>query len=359
MKIRTSVALFALVNLVATAPTAIAQASLTIRLQKMKMMKIFSALLIFPLASALAAVTPAQSEEGPPAWTYPVNPQDFKPSPDDGTRRRVPGSSAAFTLTQLRDLFFAPDWHPGDHPPMPQIVSQGRKPDVFACGVCHRADGPGGPENSSLAGLSAAYIVQQMADFKSGARNTSVPERVPPRLMISLSKAATDAEVEAAAAYFSALKPKSIVRVVETDTVPKTYVINWHLAAMKSGEKEPIGQRIIEVPEDLEQFVSRDSRTRFIAYAPVGSIEKGQALAVTGGGGKTVQCGICHGPDLKGLGPIPGIAGRSPSYIVRQLYDFKHGARAGMGSGLMKPSVEKLTTEDMVSLAAYAASLTP
>src|SRR5947208_1572744 len=152
---------------------------------------------------------------------------------------------------------------------------------------------------------------------------------------------------------------RAIISVVETDSAPKTYVTGWHLAAMKTGEKEPIGQRIIEIPEDLEQFVSRDARSRFIAYVPPGSIQKGQALVASGGGGKTVQCGICHGPDLKGLGPIPGIAGRSPSYIVRQLYDFKHGVRAGISSALMKPTVEKLTIEDMVSLAAYAASLAP
>jgi cytochrome c553 len=197
-----------------------------------------------------------------------------------------------------------------------------------------------------------------MADFKSGARKTAVPERVPPQLMIALSQAATAAEVEAAAAYFAALKPRAIIKVVETDTVPKTLVSGWHLAAVKTGEQEAIGQRIIEIPEDLERFISRDARSRFIAYVPPDGIQKGQGLAVTGGG-KTVQCGVCHGADLKGLGPIPGIAGRSPSYIVRQLYDFKHGARAGTGSALMKPSVEKLTVEDMIALAAYAASLPP
>ena len=146
------------------------------------------------------------------------------------------------------------------------MVSHGRKPDVQACGVCHRADGPGGPENSSVAGLPAAYIVQQMADFRSGARTSSVPQRLPVVLMISLSKAVTDAEVQAAAVYFSMIKPKPIISVVETDMVPKSYVYGWHLAAVKTDEKEPIGQRIIEVPEDLEQFVSRDTRSRFIAY---------------------------------------------------------------------------------------------
>ena len=77
-----------------------------------------------------------------------------------------------------------------DH--LPEVVASGRKPDVFACGFCHRADGPGGPENANLAGLPAAYIVQQMADYKSGARKTSVPKRNVD-LMIALSEAATDA----------------------------------------------------------------------------------------------------------------------------------------------------------------------
>src|SRR5882672_5007125 len=96
---------------------------------------------------------------------------------DGGVPRHVPNSSAAYTVTQLRDRFIAPVWHPEEHPPLPPVVSQGRKPDVFACGFCHRADGPGGPENSALAGLPAAYIVQQMNDYKSGARRTAVPKR--------------------------------------------------------------------------------------------------------------------------------------------------------------------------------------
>ncbi len=320
-------------------------------------MKACVALLTLPLAFALTTSAPANAES-PPAWAYAANPPDFKLSPDDGTVRRVPGSIAGYTLTQLRDRFVSPIWHPGDIPPQPEVVARGRKPDVFACGFCHRADGPGGPENANLTGLPVAYIVQQMADFKSGARKSSVPELGPQTLKASLAKAVTAEEVEAAAAYFSSVKARSIVRVVEADEVPKTYVTGWHLAVSKIGEKEAIGQRIIEVPVDLEQFVNRDTRARFTAYVPTGSIQKGRALAA-GEGGKTVQCETCHGPGLKGLGPIPGIAGRSPSYIVRQLYDFKHGTRAGSGSALMKASVEKLTVEDMLVLAAYAASLAP
>jgi cytochrome c553 len=315
---------------------------------------------ILALASVVVLVAglPAYGAEGPPAWAYPVNPPDFVPPPDDGVPRRVPGSTATYTLTQIRDRFIAPVWHPNEHAPLPDIVAQGRKPDVFACGFCHRADGPGGPENANLAGQPAAYIVQQMADFKSGARKTSVAKRNVD-LMISLSKPMTDAEVAAAAAYFSALKPRAVIKVVETDTVPKTFIMSNHLAAVPSGEKEPIGSRIVEVPEVLEQFVHRDTHAQFIAYVPPGSVAKGEALVKTGGAGKTIQCAICHGPDLKGLGNMPGIAGRSPSYMVRQLYDMKSGARAGIGSALMKEVVARLSEDDMVLIAAYLASQVP
>lgn len=315
---------------------------------------------VLALACVAAAGAPARGQDPPPAWAYVVNPPGFAPPADDGRLRRVPDSTAAFTLTQLRELFSAPDWHPSDHPPMPEVVARGRKPAVFACGFCHRADGPGGPENSSLAGLPAAYIVQQMGDFRSGARGTSVVERAPPKFMIALSKAVTDAEVAASAAYFSALRPRSNISVVESASVPQTFVAGWHLA-LRAGStaREPLGRRIVEVPEDLERFESRDARARFVAYVPPGSVAQGRALAETGGGGLTMPCAACHGPGLRGQGAVPGIAGRSPSYVVRQLYDFKHGARAGASAALMTPAVEKLAPDDRIALAAYLASLEP
>ena len=312
---------------------------------------------IFAFAFAFVAGLPAYAAEGPPEWAYPVNPPDFKPPEEDGVLRRVPGSTATYSVTQLRDRFIAPVWHPGEHPPLPKVVAQGRKPDVFACGFCHRADGPGGPENANLAGQPAAYLVQQMADFRSGARKTSVAKRNVD-LMISLSKPMTDAEIAAAAAYFSALKPRAVIKVVEADTVPKTFITFNHLAALPSGEKEPIGKRIVEVPEVLEQFANRDTHAQFIAYVPPGSVAKGEALVKTGGG-KTVQCTICHGPNLKGIGAMPGIVGRSPSYMVRQLYDLKSGTRAGPFSSMMKPVVADLSVDDMAHIAAYLATQAP
>src|SRR2546425_304483 len=104
--------------------------------------------------------------------------------------------------------------------------------------------------------------------------------------------AITEAEMETAAAYFTEIKPRSIVTVVESETAPKSYITGWHLAAAKGVEKEPIAGRIIEVPNDLEQFVSRDARTQFTAYVPPGSIKRGEGLATTGGDGKTIPGAI-------------------------------------------------------------------
>ena len=153
--------------------------------------------LALALASAVAVGTPVSAADPAlPVWAYPVNPPGTQPAPDDGRSLRVPGSPVSFTLTQIRDLFKVPDWHPGDHPAMPEPVANGRKPGVFACGYCHLPNGLGRPENSSLAGLPAEYIVQQVADFKSGARRSSEPDSLPINLMTAVAKAATDAEVQ-------------------------------------------------------------------------------------------------------------------------------------------------------------------
>jgi cytochrome c553 len=128
-----------------------------------------------------------------------------------------------------------------------------------------------------------------------------------------------------------------------------------------NGGDEPLGDRIIEVPEDPNAVeITRSSRVGFIAYAPRGSVQRGEVL-VTTGGGKTVACATCHGPDLAGLstspnGPMPGLAGRSPSYLVRQMFDIKTGQRRGARVELMKPVVGALTSDDMRDIAAYLAS---
>ena len=77
---------------------------------------------------------PIASLQPPPPWAYMIQPQVQLP-PDDGIPKRVPDSAVTLTLTQIRDLNVAPDWHSGDHPPMPEVVARGRKPNAFACGT--------------------------------------------------------------------------------------------------------------------------------------------------------------------------------------------------------------------------------
>ena len=178
-------------------------------------------------------------------------------------------------------------------------------------------------------------------------------------LMLAIGATTTESEVAVAAAYFSSLTPRPWIRVIETDTVPKTVVAGWMYVAVEDGGVEPIGQRIIEMPEDLERTELRDFRSGFIAYVPTGSVDKGRELVRTGGNGKSQPCAVCHGNDLRGLGPVPPLAGRSPSYLVRQLFDLQSGVRKGRWSPLMLAAVAKLSVADFVAIAAYAASLEP
>lgn len=308
--------------------------------------------------AVLAAAMPAAADEAFPHWAYPVNPPGLKPPADDGTQHMVYDSAQRFTLTQIRDLFKAPDWHPRDHPAMPDIVSVGRKPNVFACGYCHLPNGAGRPENASLAGLPASYIVQQVADFKSGARKSSEPDSLPVNLMIAVAKAVSDEDLKAAAEYFAALPAQATVRVIESAEVPNTHVQGWMLVADDPRQMLPIGTRIVEVPENLEMTELRDPRATYLAFAPPGSLARGGELA-RGASGRMPACTTCHGPGLRGLGPVPALAGRSPSYLFRQLYDFKHALRRGPWSPLMQAVIVELSEADMIALAAYAASLEP
>jgi len=323
-------------------------------------MKKSNGILALAAATAMACGAVAADVGGLPSWAYvplPQRPANAPPPAPDPTPKRVPGSDVALTMAQIRNLYKAPDWHPGDHPPMPDIVALGREPGVFACAYCHLPNGLGRPENASVAGLPAAYIIQQVADFKSGARKSADGKLVPPIMMSTLSKTVSDADVRAAAEYFASLKLTPWITVIETDRAPRTRV-GGAMLVVEGREKEPIGQRIIEVPDDLTRTELRDSQSGFTAYVPEGSIKKGEALVSTGNG-KLTACAVCHGADLRGLGPIPALAGRSPSYLVRQLYDFKTGARAGAWSALMKDVAAKLSEEDIVNVAAYAASRAP
>jgi len=306
---------------------------------------------VFALLIGLAPVMTYAADR--PDWAFPVTDKTQPPSQDDGQPKTAPGSDKTYTRKQIDDLFNAPDWYPAMHPPMPQVVAHGNAPSVRACASCHLPTGTGHDESAYVAALPVGYFIRQVADYKSGARKGSGS-------MTTIAKAITDDEVRSAAEYFASVKPRPWIGVVETDTVPKTYVGpgNKRLR-LPEGGTEPIGNRIIEIPEDENVVLNRDPRLGFIAFVPKGSIAKGEALVTTGGNGTTTPCATCHGQNLTGIAEVPPIAGRQANYVVHQLFMFQDGTRAGPSAELMKPVVEKLTVDDMLNIAAYTASRSP
>jgi len=277
-----------------------------------------------------------------------------------------------YSLVDIRDNQNVIDWFPGDHPAMPDIVRRGpREAGALkrGCGSCHLANGKGRPENAQPGGLPAAYFIRQIQDFRLGLRRSADWRKPNTYTMINLAMSMTDEEVNAAAAYFAGVKwTTPWVRVVETDKVPKTRIAGNLFIATEDARTEPIAGRIIEVPENEEQAeVNRNPRSGFVAYVPTGSLAKGKDLVTTGGTmivagqvvRKSLECNSCHGKDLSGIADVPPIAGRSPSYMARQLYDFQQGTRIGSAAPLMRMVVANLTEEDIVAITAYVASRPP
>lgn len=291
-----------------------------------------------------------------PNWAYPSRTPGFDTREDNQPRHR-PGSIKAYTQAQIDDIHNPPDWYPDEHPPMPDLVAHGKPPMVNGCAQCHLTTGSGHPESANISGLPVGYIEEQLEQFRNGSRTSSNPANI---VMITFAKALTDEEVKPAAEYFASIKQRPWIKVVETADVAKSFVGEGNMRfEVPGGGKEPIGRRIIELPSDELGAKSRDPHSPFIAYVPAGSIKAGEALVTAGGNGKTIQCTICHGADLKGIGNVPGLAGRDAIYIFRQLYDIQHGTRKGNAVALMQPVVAKLTQDDMIDLAAYMASRTP
>jgi cytochrome c553 len=310
------------------------------------------------IAVLTVALTGLQGNADVPLWAFPGSPADSTVA--DSTRlHRVPNSAARFTLPQTVDRFAPPDWHPGGHPSMPDVVAHGRKPNLFACAYCHLPNGMGRPENATLAGLPEAYIIAQLAAFRDSARRNPSPGWVPGNSMHAVAMNATDTEVASAARYFSGLRFTPRARVIEAARIPRMRQAAFVYARVPAGGTEPLGNRIVEGPPDFERHELRDDGMTYIAYVPPGSIKRGRSIATTGPDGLATACVTCHGPKLAGIGLVPPIAGRYPTYIVRQLVAFKSGARSTPASQPMQAVVARLSVEQMIAVAAYAASLRP
>jgi len=314
-----------------------------------------------------------------PDWLFPIDDDAMKayklsklpksPTPPTPTPKEttapaaeelleIPDSDQRFTLARINDKFNAPDWHPADHGPMPDIVAKGRKPKIIACAFCHTPTGQGRPENSALAGLPEAYIKEQLLDFRSGKRGLASPDFYAPFTnMLAVAAAMTDAEIDESARYFAQQKLRRRHYVVEGVNIPRAEPAFW--VYKEVGGSEDLGERLLEVAPDIQRHERRDDRMQYTVYAPAGSLALGKALATTGNKGKTMPCTQCHLANLKGDARVPPIAGRSPTYLLRQLLAFKNGTRTGEAAAQMGPTVEKLELDDMIALAAYVGSLYP
>jgi cytochrome c553 len=300
-----------------------------------------------PAVPSTSLPSPAARE---PSWAFPVQAGSLPAEPPGP--KTIPGSTRKYTPQEIDNLLSPPDWFPEAHKPAPSIVTTGRG-GALACGACHLMSGLGHPESADLTGYTAAYLVQQMEDFKSGARHDYAR-------MNGISKEVSDEESRQAAAWFASLPRQRFVRVVEAATVPRTFVGQGRMRFVDpKGGTEPIGSRIITLPEDQELARLRDPRSGFVSYVPPGSVAKGKALVENGGAGKTVACGICHGDGMKGLANVPRIAGVHPIYLARQLHLFKDGGRNGPDAPLMKRPVAQLSDEDILNISAYLGSLDP
>ena len=295
-----------------------------------------------------------------PAWAFPTQlppPADPFPTADSTRRHRIPGGDRGFTQKEALDRFAPVDWQPDTHPAAPPSVAQGRKPAAFACAFCHLYSGAGRPENATLAGLPADYIVQQVRAFRDSTRLTANPASRT-NSMHGVARAVTDADVAEAAAYFSRLVLARRNRIVETAQVPKNRVAGL-LYVREGVGVEAIAGRLIEMPDDFERHELHDPTVRYTTYVPPGSLALGRRLARAGAAGVTTACITCHGPALTGMASVPPIAGRSPQYLLRQLISLRTGARADSGSAPMQAVVRAMSLREMTAVAAYAGSLRP
>jgi cytochrome c553 len=316
------------------------------------------------LAPSLDAQSPHSDSStfNVPAWAFPVQAGAVAPATgrDTAVVAAVPTSRAKFTVGRTRDRFDVADWNPGTHRAAPPIVMHGRKPSVMACGFCHLADGRGRPENAMIAGLPVDYFIQQVKDMRTRARHSGSPVPFPSAAtMQQIADSATDTEVAEAGRYFAKVRARRGSHVIESDSVPRFQMLNGLSTLLPSNEHEALGGRLVEVAVDLRRHELHDPMAEYVAYVPRGSLARGRTLALRGPGGGVKGCTSCHGADLRGEKLVPPLAGRYPSYLLRQLIAFRTGARNGATSAPMHEVTAALSLEDMVAAAAYAGSRAP
>lgn len=181
-----------------------------------------------------------------------------------------------------------------------KIVREGNAQGAKACAGCHGADGAGktGTPIPRLAGQNAVYLAKALRDLQQGHRAHPV--------MGPIAKALSAEEVPALAGYFAALPP----------------------------------------PPALEPAPAADLLARGEKLVSSGNPQTG-----------VPACFTCHGTRGQGVGTqFPAIAPQSSKYVLKQLGNFKSGARRNDPNGMMKSVADRLADEEISAVAAYLAS---
>jgi cbb3-type cytochrome c oxidase subunit III len=168
------------------------------------------------------------------------------------------------------------------------------------CVACHGKDGSKPIQDyPALAGLDAAYLLEQMKDIASGKRVGSPDATGNPR----------------------AKGMKDVMHLVNPEQMKA--IADW-LAGL------PAAQLKVAQPPAADQ------------------VAKGKDLY------KKYGCQACHGPDgTKPLKGYPKVAGQKRNYIAIQMKDIRDGHRKNGKSGTMVPFAKKTSDADIDALADF------
>ena len=166
------------------------------------------------------------------------------------------------------------------------------------CAACHGSDGNSPlAMNPKIAGQSAKYIVKQLKEFKSGARENAI--------MAPMASALTDDDMENIAAYYSSQE-------VQHAAVPEKYIA--------------LGERLYRAGDSDRDIPA---------------------------------CMACHGAQGNGMSAagFPAVGGQHPDYTKAQLIAFRDGSRDNDANNVMRDVVAKMSDEQIEALAYYLVGL--
>lgn len=172
------------------------------------------------------------------------------------------------------------------------------KTKAATCGACHGVDGKASlPEQPNLAAQGEKYLIKQLQDYKSGARENAI--------MMPMATNLSDEDMADIAAYYASLPP---------------------IEGVSSEDNLTLGESIYR-----------------------GGITSAGIAACTG----------CHGPNGQGnpMAGYPRLSGQNSSYVYTTLQQFRAGTRANDANEVMRSLVHRITNEEIAAVANYVQGL--